>query len=284
MLGVLLIANERKADVVEAVEGFRPWLEERARVVGRLDAYDHRPIDGDGVDLALVFGGDGTILGMARRVVDLGVPLVGINFGKLGFLAPFTLAETRRVWDDLAAGRLPVGRRVMLEAIIRDAEGAERFRSLAMNDCVLTAGPPFRMIDMELTINPEAGRSMGTQFSGDGAIVATPTGSTAYNLSAGGPVVAPDVESMVITPICPHTLSFRPIVLSAADTIALRVHRANQGTTVVMDGQVSTPLDPGDELTLRVYPKRLMIVENPRMGYWKTLAKKMHWAARPRSE
>ena len=284
MLRVLLIANERNPGVVEAVERFRPWLEARARVVGRLDSEDYRPIDADGVDLALVFGGDGTILGMARRVVDLGVPLVGINFGKLGFLAPFTLDEVRDTWDDLAAGRMHVGRRVMLEAVIHDGSGAKRFRSLAMNDCVLTAGPPFRMIDMELTINPEARGSMGTQFSGDGAVVATPTGSTAYNLSAGGPVVAPDVESMVITPICPHTLSFRPIVLSAVDTIALRVHRANEGTTVVMDGQVSTPLHPGDELTLRVYPERLRIVENPRMGYWKTLAKKMHWAARPRME
>ncbi|MDH3583603.1 MAG: hypothetical protein OER86_05250, partial [Phycisphaerae bacterium] len=111
---------------------------------------------------------------------------------------------------------------------------------------------------------------------------ASPTGSTAYNLSAGGPVVAPDVNALVITPICPYSLSFRSTVVSVEDQIAVHVHRANEGTTLVLDGQIMQPLVAGSYLSVRAYPKRLQLVKNPETRYWDTLAHKMHWASQPR--
>lgn len=282
---VLVAANYDKPMVTEALEWFRPWLAQRADIVAEVDAFDGTSLDVQ-ADLALVLGGDGTVLGVARRLVDLGVPMVGINFGKLGFLAPFALEDVQDTWDDLAAGNFAFSRRVMLEAsICEPGQTQPCFTSLAMNDAVITAGPPFRMIEMELLINPGDAKlppSNSTYFSGDGVIVATPTGSTAYNLSAGGPVIAPDVDGLVITPICPHTLSFRPLVLSAQDRISLRVLRANPGTAVVLDGQVCSPLAAGAVLSVRTYHRRLRVVVNPRATYWQTLATKMHWAARPK--
>ena len=284
---VLLAANYDKPMVTEALALFRPWLSKRAQIVAEVDAFSDESLDVL-ADIALVLGGDGTVLGVARRLVNLGVPMVGINFGKLGFLAPFSLQDVQDVWDDLAGGRFTLSRRVMLEATIcEDHKSEPCFTSLAMNDVVITAGPPFRMIEMELQINPAAGDaklppSNSTYFTGDGVIVATPTGSTAYNLSAGGPVVAPDVDGLVITPICPHTLSFRPLVLSAHDHISLSVLRANTGTAVVLDGQVSAPMEAGAVLRVRTYHRRLRVVTNPRATYWQTLAGKMGWAAQPK--
>ncbi|MEX2670584.1 MAG: NAD(+)/NADH kinase [Phycisphaeraceae bacterium] len=283
MTKVILIANYNKAHVSEALAQFRPWLKERAEIVADVDVYDSDPLERADADMALVFGGDGSMLGMARRVVDLGLPLVGINFGKLGFLAPFTLDEVVRNWDDFASGAFEIAERVMLHVAVREGDGCETaFESLAMNECAITAGPPFRMIELELTINPQQQRHVGTHFSGDGVIIATPTGSTAYNLSAGGPIIAPDVDGLVLTPICPHTLSFRPIVVSSQSELELRLHHSNPGTTVVVDGQISTPVNTGCVLTVRTHPRRLKLVTNPRLGYWKTLATKMHWAAQPR--
>jgi len=287
MTRVLLAANYGKPLVLEALEAFRPWLAQRAEIVGEVDAFDTQPLDGLNPDFAFVLGGDGTVLGVARRLVNLGVPMVGINFGRLGFLAPFLIEDVQAMWDDLAAGRFDFSRRVMLEASVCDEGVAEPcFSSLAMNDVVITAGPPFRMIEMEMMINPRGDATLppshNTFFSGDGVIVATPTGSTAYNISAGGPVVAPDVDGLVITPICPHTLSFRPLVLSASDQIRLRLLRANPGTAVVLDGQVSAPLTAGSVISVRAHQRRLRVVINPRATYWQTLADKMHWAARPK--
>jgi len=287
MTRVLLIANHEKADINAALDDFRPWLGERAEIVAELDVYDGKSVEGLDAEFAIVLGGDGTMLGVARRLIGRDITLVGINFGKLGFLAPFTLEEVHVGWDDLINHRFGVSKRVMLEASICDA-GSDTpcFTSVAMNDCVITAGPPFRMIDLEMTINPHHevnnGRDVGTHFSGDGVIVATPTGSTAYNLSAGGPIIAPDVNGLVITAICPQSLAFRPIVLNADDVIRFTLHGANEGTTLVIDGQVSQPMAAGATLTVRALPKRLSIMSNPALGYWKTLAHKMHWAARPR--
>jgi NAD+ kinase len=284
---VILIANIDKAPVVEALHEFRPWLADRADVLAEVNVYGEGPIGHHGADFAIVFGGDGTLLGLARRICDAGLPLVGVNFGKLGFLSPFTLTEVKDQWERIAAGECCLSERVMIEASIT-AEGQSEpcFRSLAMNDAVITAGAPFRMIELELTINPapsrDGHRATGTHFSGDGVIVATPTGSTAYNLSANGPIMAPDVDGLIVTPICPHTLSFRPLVLSADDRVALKLHEGNAGTTVVIDGQVPTPLRSGGVLAVGAYDKRLKLVQNPAMGYWKTLANKMHWAKQPR--
>lgn len=284
MMRVLLLSNHLKPQVTEALKTFRPWLADRARIVEDRDVFDPQLASTQvEADAAIMLGGDGTLLGLARRIVHLKLPLIGVNFGKLGFLAPFSLDEVIEQWDALAAGRNPVSERVMLEATVHDPGQAEpTFFSPAMNDCVVTAGPPYRMIDLELLINADHNDSYGAHFGGDGVIVATPGGSTAYNVSAGGPIIAPDVDALVITPICPHSLAFRPIVVGADDVVTIRLHNTNPGTTLVLDGQVPVPVRAGGVLTVRTHPTRLRLVTNPRNVYWRTLATKMHWAARPR--
>lgn len=186
-------------------------------------------------------------------------------------------------WDDIVAGRCPQSERVMLEAgVYADGQSDEpTFRSLALNDCAITAGRPFRMIELSLAINPHR-NSGATRFGGDGVIIATPTGSTAYNASAGGPIIAPDVDGMVITPICPQSLAFRAIVVHGEDHVAITLQEANEGTTLVIDGQRSFNLVAGNQLRVVKYPRRIKLVRNPRMGYWNRLASKMHWAVGPR--
>jgi len=286
MTRVVLLSNTHKPAVVEALQTFRPWLSERAQIVVDRDAQGEDPIEATRVDLVIVLGGDGTLLAQARRVVDLNAPVVGVNFGKLGFLAEFALTDLQNQWDDLVAGQCPTSQRVMIHAaVFADPDDEQpRFESLAMNDCVITAGRPFRMIELELLINPGPHQSGGTVFGGDGVIIATPTGSTAYNASAGGPIVAPDVDAIVITPICPQSLAFRAILAQSQDDIAIKLHQANVGTTLVIDGQVQHPLAAGSVLRIRAYDQRIKLITNPDMGYWKRLAKKMHWAVRPRRQ
>jgi len=286
MTRVALLSNTHKPAVVEALQSFRPWLAERAQIVVDQAADGEDAIDAERIDLVIVLGGDGTLLAQARRVVDLDAPVVGVNFGKLGFLAEFALDELQQRWDEIVDSDCPISQRVMIDAAVFESEEADEptFRSLAMNDCVITAGRPFRMIELELLINPLPHHSGGTVFGGDGVIVATPTGSTAYNASAGGPIVAPGVDAIVITPICPQSLAFRAILAQGEDRISIKLHQANAGTTLVIDGQVPVPMAAGSVLKIRAYDRRIKLVTNPTMGYWKRLAKKMHWAVRPRKQ
>ena len=161
--------------------------------------------------------------------------------------------------------------------------GHRKFQALGLNDAVVTSGPPFRMIELELSIDPTRSQRSATAFSGDGVIVSTPTGSTAYNLSANGPIISPDLDALCITPICPHSLSFRPIVVKADSGISLRIGRANEGTTLFLDGQRSVPLRTSEQVYIRRHPRRLALVTNPDTTYWKTLATKMQWASSPRN-
>lgn len=285
MQRVLLIANRDKPEVVEAMKAFRPWLEQRAQIIAEPDACSHEPITLPGDPrpaTVIVLGGDGTLLSQARRVADLEMPLIGVNFGKLGFLAEFSLEDLQTHWDTVTSTDAPVSRRLLIETqLYTNGDDKPAFRSLAMNDCVITAGRPFRMIDLELKINPHRNLGAGTGFGGDGVIVATPSGSTAHNASAGGPILAPDVEAMIVTPICPQSLAFRSIVVHGDDAVVVTLRQANAGTTLVIDGQVTQPLAAGDRIRFAGYPQRIRIVKNPAMGYWTRLAKKMNWAVGP---
>ena len=292
---VIILANRAKAPVREALASFRPWIGQRARIVAEPDIAEldrETAAEMPEADLVLVLGGDGTMLAQARHMADQGLPMIGVNFGKLGFLAEFSLEEVQRHWDAIAAGRCRQSRRILFEVLAFDDEAADcrvdrldtahlRHRTLATNDVVVTAGKPFRMIDVELAIDPGADGTKGTVFSGDGVVVATPTGSTAYNLAAGGPIVSPEVDGFCITPICPHSLAFRPIVVSADCGLALHLRGVNAGTTLVVDGQESMNLHDGEQVFVRRYERPLVLIQNPERNYWQMLARKMQWAARP---
>lgn len=282
---VLLLVNRDKPDAAVAAPEVLSLIRHHGRLVAELPAALGEPLaDAGGADLIVVLGGDGTLLSQTRRCADLDIPLLGVNLGKLGFLAEFDLAALRDQAAAVFSGSPLSTREVhMLRAeIFGEGETSPRFSDRGLNECVVTAGPPYRMISISMRINGEAGPTV----SGDGMIVSTPTGSTAYNVSAGGPIVSPDVDALVITPIAAHSLSFRPIVVGAGSRIELAMNRVNGGpdggTTLVLDGQVSCPLANHDRVVLGLDPRPVRFVRSPRGGYWSTLTEKMHWAAPPR--
>jgi NAD+ kinase len=186
--------------------------------------------------------------------------------------------DLERHADLVFAATPPLRARMLLAVEVIHADGAPAARGLAINDAVLTAGAPHRMIDMVLSVDDD---EQGVEITGDGVIVATPTGSTAYSASAGGPIVHPDVAGITITPICAQSLAFRPVVVSAAETISLAMRRVNDGTCVVLDGQLPLPLRAGDRVRVTQHERKALFVSNPSNRYWDALRAKMRWAAPP---
>ncbi len=274
---VVLLADLGRPEISGLLEELRRGIEKWADVTGRLDT-NGEPLPADlEADLAVVVGGDGTLLSQARRVLDRELPLVGVNSGRLGFLAEFdrrTLIQHAAV---IFGPDPPVIEHMMLSASVHGAGGSAVHSGVAINDCVLTAGYPFRMIELRLSIDG----AQGPALAGDGVIVATPVGSTAYNVSAGGPIVDPKLEAMIVTPLAAHSLAFRPFVLSPGCELRIEVGRANEGTALVLDGQIPLPLESGHAVTIRRHPRKARFVANPSTSYWRILLDKMRWAAPP---
>ncbi len=284
-----IIANISKPVVEEALNRWLPAIKSRCTLVGvETDGlYDLTKIE---ADVVLVFGGDGTLLSAARRMGGKPIPMMGVNFGRLGFLASFQPDEFLVNFDAFLHGSLRTTRRLVLETSVvpygkdcspldRAAVEAQRnFVATALNDAVITAGPPFHMIELQISADIET----AIRYFGDGAIVSTPSGSTAYNVSAGGPIINPDVEALCITPICPHSLSFRPVVVSSNATVLIVATKVNEGTTLFCDGQASTKLQTGDRVVITRSPNDAILIENPQAREWRSLAEKLHWAATPK--
>jgi NAD+ kinase len=199
---------------------------------------------GDHADLIVVLGGDGTLLGVARLVASKGIPILGVNLGGLGFLTEVTIEESRAALERVLDGDYEVDRRIMLEAIVeRASEELNRAQSYqAFNDVVVGKGPLGRMLELDVL----ADRTAFCSYRADGLIVATPTGSTAYALAAGGPIVYPTLGAIVLAPICPHTLSNRPVVLPDSFEIEIHVKAPDHDATFTVDGQESSQLGPSD--------------------------------------
>jgi len=225
----------------------------------------------------VAIGGDGTFIAIARRLIDRDVPIVGVNSGRLGFLAEFDPASLERHAAMVFGAEPLLRQRIVMQVGVRRADGSSVAPEIAVNDAVVTSGPPFRMIEARLRF----GSDVGPDISGDGLIVATPTGSTAYNVSAGGPIVHPDVDAFVVTPNAAHSLAFRPIVVPSDMGISIEVVRANEGTTLVLDGHVNINLRTGDRVDIARYATKSQLVGNPDGSYWGTLLSKMRWAAPP---
>ena len=228
-------------------------------------------------DFAVVFGGDGTILGAARQLCETKVPVIGVNVGKLGFLAEFSIAELTDQFERIVSGEVFIEKRMIMHCNVMRC-GKSIFESTAVNDAVITAGAPFNMIEMKLAVQKE---KLAACIS-DGIIVSTPTGSTAYNLSAGGPILSANLSAMVITPLCPHSLSFRPIVINADSQLRIELVRINEQTTLLLDGQVIQKLELGDIVDIQKHAGQFLVVNNPLRTQWDTLAGKLNWAEKPR--
>jgi NAD+ kinase len=227
------------------------------------------------VDLFIVLGGDGTLLSVSRLVEERRTPILGINLGSLGFLTEVTRDETIPVLERLLAGELEVSERLRLDVIIR-RDGVEVARYRVLNDLVINKGALARIIDMEAWVDD----TYLTTFKADGLIVATPTGSTAYNLSAGGPIISPTLHCLVISPICPHMLTNRPIIVSDEALIRIQVKFQDEEVALTADGQVGMPLHGGDVVEIRRSPHPTMLVISPTKDYFQILRTKLRWGER----
>lgn len=250
-------------------------------------AHETSLVESGNASIIIAIGGDGTILSAARRAAHTELPILGINAGRLGFLAQFDIDSFEsQVSTILNAGRFVTIPHIMIEASVVAKNGDVRSIGTALNEAVLTAGPPYRMIELDLELNGQP----GPQLSGDGLLVSTPTGSTAYNVSAGGPIIGPGSDVLAITPVAAHSLAYRPIVVPSSCEVSIRVLRANEhaddnplaGTALVLDGHVVTSLHVGDHVKIRRAKNSAIVVENEQLSYWKTLTTKLHWGHEPR--
>jgi NAD+ kinase len=220
-------------------------------------------------DLVVVLGGDGTLLSVAHHAARAGVPVMGVNLGRLGFLTEITVSEATLTLDSFLAGDSSViSPRWLLEA--RTASAA----SCCLNDVVITKGALARMIEFTVLID---GKGVAT-LKADGLIVSTPTGSTAYSLSAGGPILHPKVPAIVLTPICPHTLSFRPLAVPSTSTVGVRLMTGGEEVHLTLDGQRGGVLVRNDTVEIRKAPFELQLVTSPRRNYYDLVKEKLGWA------
>ncbi len=229
----------------------------------------------DHVEMIIVLGGDGTLLSVARLVKDRGVPILGVNLGGLGFLTEITLDELYGMLERVIRGDFKTDRRVILCAsVIRRGERMAEFHVL--NDAVINKGALARIIDLETTINGE----YLTTFKSDGLIISTPTGSTAYNLSAGGPIVYPSLHAIIITPICPHTLTNRPIMIPDDVEIRVVLKARNQEVALTLDGQLGFSLEYEDMVEVRKGETDILLIKSPYRHYFEVLREKLKWGER----
>ncbi len=230
--------------------------------------------DGKPLDILLTFGGDGTLLRGARMLEGRGIPILGINLGKVGFLTSVSRNALPAALDALVGGRYVTEPRQALKAVVLEANGQVTPLDLALNDVVVHKGGVARVIRLDVLVQ---GESVGP-YSADGIIVATPTGSTAYSLSAGGPIVVPGVQALVITPICAHTLAVRPLVFPASwEVVVQPVDPEEEEIIVSVDGQVVTHLSPGSRVRVRVAESPVMLVRVGPEGYFQRMRQKLHW-------
>ncbi len=269
--GIFIVGNEEKPQVNDALRRISEGISGRAEIVGTAVGVRADDLSSVDADYVIVLGGDGTILAVARAVGQRAVPIIGVNLGKLGFLAEFSVPELIEQFDRVVTDPELVGDRMMLAA----DHGGETV--LAVNDIAMIAGPPFRMIQMECYINGEC----LAHLSGDGLILSTPTGSTAYNMSVGGPILLPRVRAIVVSPIAPHSLSLTPIVVDCDSIIEVKMKRVNEGSTLLIDGQLSSKLNQDDVILVRRYEQVFKLIHNPRYSHWHTLVTKLHWGQGP---
>ena len=259
-------------------------------------------LDADPVDLLIALGGDGTLLRAGRSVAGLDIPVLGVNLGHLGFLTALAHSELEQHLGLVLKGDYVLDRRSTLEALIIHADGSHGEPLLAWNDFVIHKRGLARVTRLDLRIQESAAGStngvdggnggdgedgvegawqdMGS-FSADGLIVATPTGSTAYSLSAGGPIVVPSVDCLIVTPICPHTLAMRPLVIPATQRVAVSPIERTKDLVVTADGQVAQEFETGAEIHIGRSEIEIPLVRFAGQNFFRTLQRKLNWAARP---
>jgi NAD+ kinase len=279
---IAIFSRPRRADISDIVRPLLEWLAKRG-IHGIYDTEtgeslrngeSGRPRDqlAQECDLILLLGGDGTLLAAARVAAPRGIPIIPINLGSLGFLTSFTIDELYPALEETLAGHLAASERVMLTAsLMRAGKMLENHRVL--NEAVITKGALARMIEVELSIDGD----FVCRYRADGLIVATPTGSTAYSMSAGGPIVHPAVRSIIVTPICPHTLSDRPIVVNDDCNVEMKLRGPAESVYLTIDGQTGILMQSDDRVSLGRAEERLKLIQPHRKSYYEILRSKLKW-------
>jgi len=272
---VLLLGNMEKPYVAEAIDEAVRALRDRVDI-GHCDLGEPAEDESVEADLGVVFGGDGAILAAARRVAAAGVPLLGVNMGRLGFMAEITSDQLLDSLSQIIENRPDPVERLMLHCELRRKEQVIR-RARAVNDVVISREAHSRLVEMALYINSEK----VTTYAADGLIVSTPTGSTAHSLAAGGPIVLPDMDALVITPICPHTLSNRPLVIPGSSKVEIEVYSRSVEMALTVDGQVFVRLHNHDRISVARDETRLRLVRATSRTFFETLRTKLRWGGQP---
>jgi len=280
-VGFILKPDKTEAGVL--LEDLVPWLRQQGHVpvVPTEDQIappgaEIVPEDklGDLIDVAVVLGGDGTMLRASRLVADQGKPVLGVNLGQLGFLAGWAPREAKDALTAAIAGKLPRSERMRLQVTFT-RQGSEPVVRFALNDAVVHQGAMARLIEVDAYCD---GQSIAA-YRADGLIIATPTGSTAYSMAAGGPIVVPGQESMTLTPICAHTLTNRPLVIGARSTITLRLGADARGVILTVDGQWAHSFLPGDVVEMTAARRPLVLFASER-SFFDVMRDKLHWGVR----
>lgn len=282
-----IVVKPHQPDALKTICGVVEWLAERGIVlVGgpeiereriehetgcAVEALDHEELAGS-VDLMLVLGGDGTMIATARMLGDTEVPVLGVNYGGLGYLAEFRVEELYTALESILDGNYRIDTRVMLRVELMRGD-KEVTRTRVLNDVVINKSALARIIEIETNLNQQFVNS----FRADGLIVSTPTGSTAYNLSAGGPVIYPSMNAVVITPICPFTLSNRPLVVPDDAVIELCLKTPKEDVALTLDGQVGLPLEVEDRVIIRKSRTTFQLVQPMNRNYFEVLRDKLRW-------
>jgi NAD+ kinase len=280
---VAIVSKPKIAQASDIVTGLLAWLDERnikyrcdeqtARYAGR-DEFFGRDELPDGADLMIVLGGDGTLLAAARTIEGRDIPLLAVNLGHLGFLTAVTVDQLFPELERAVRGEQRIGIRRMLDCeLMRGGETIARYS--ALNDIVITKSMLARMIDLDTHVD----NHFVAAYKADGLIISTPTGSTAYSLSAGGPVIFPSVAAVCITPICPHMLTNRPVIVPDTAVIQILCH-GEEGTYLTIDGQVGEPMSKGDRVICKSSRKSISLIRPPKMLFFDVLREKLKWGER----
>src|SRR5690349_4666248 len=277
-----IISRPRRSNLAKVVPGLLHWFEARgirtlydtetASSLNDSSAGMSRQEVAEQSQLLLVLGGDGTLLAAARVAAPRRIPILPINMGSLGFLTSFTVEELYPALEETLAGRSSMSERVMLQVeLLRGAMVLDLQHVL--NDAVVNKSTLARMIELELFIDDD----FVCRYRADGLVVATPTGSTAYSLSAGGPIVHPSVEAFVITPICPHTLTDRPVVVRDSSSIEVKLAENSESVFLTLDGQKGIPMQSEDRIRITRSPQFLKLIQPPKKSYFEILRSKLKW-------
>ncbi len=276
MKKVLIIGNTEKEKIKNAFRELDLWIGERAHAVFMdvAEAEKARPLEGD---IAIAMGGDGTFLRVSRMVSPYGIPIIGIHLGLFGFLAELTPKDMYDNLDKVFRGEYKIKTRMLLNCRL-ERNGMPINESLGVNDAVVSRASLSRLVPIKLFID---GEEVAT-YSSDGLIVSTPLGSTAHCLAAGGPILSPEIDAFVISPICPHTLTNRPLVISGEAKVKMEVGSKGVGTGLTVDGQVYQELMPGDAISVERSGTRLKLVDAGIRSFYTVLREKLSWGGSPK--